>query len=364
MAAGKDVPAALPDQDLARMHGMTGLQASRCVRTLLAAGGAALLGTGAAAQPIPAKEPAALNYAGPARDIAAIPPSERGLPTVRAVPFFKVDAKPFAVEGPSFDRAGNLYFCAIYSGAILRLTPDGKLSTFFNGGKMKFGGTAVHKDGRIFASDVGTGAIIAISPDGSSFETILAPSTNYIPNDIVFDDAGGFYFTDWRGTANTPTGGGYHVAPDKTVTQVLPNVSMANGIALSPDNKVLWTAEYAAERLHRTDLNAQGKVARSHVTYSFTGRGPDSMRVDADGNVYVAMTNQGRILVFNANGSPIGQILAPGRENGNFLKLTSLAFIPGTRDMLIVSWDENGPGGTMIFRARGFAKGVTLYSHR
>lgn len=346
------------------MRGMTGFAIFRLVRVMLALGGAALLGSGASAQMQPAKQPAALNYVGPAHDIAAIPPAERGLPTVRAVPFFKVSDKAFALEGPSFDRAGNLYFCIIYQGTIQKLTPDGKLSTFFDGGKMRFGGTAVHKDGRIFATDVGTGAIIAISPDGSSFETILAPGSGMIPNDLVFDEAGGFYFTDWRGTVNSPAGGVYHMTPDKTLTQVLPNVSMANGIALSPDNKVLWTAEYAAERLHRTDLNAAGKVSRSHVTYSFIGRGPDSMRADADGNVYVAMTNQGRILVFNANGSPIGQILAPGREGGHFLKLTSLAFIPGTRDMLIVSWDDTGTGGTMIFRARGFAKGLTLYSHR
>jgi lactonase len=36
------------------------------------------------------------------------------------------------------------------------------------------------------------------------------------------------------------------------------------------------------------------------------------MRADADGNLYVAIYGQGRVLVFNKNGLPIGQILLPG----------------------------------------------------
>jgi lactonase len=88
------------------------------------------------------------------------------------------------------------------------------------------------------------------------------------------------------------------------------------------------------------------------------------MRTDVDGNVYVTITQQGRVLVFNQNGVPIGQILIPGRETGNFLRVSSLAFVPGTRELRILSWDEFGDGGTMIFRAEGLANGTTLYSHR
>lgn len=347
---------------------MAGFSTSRLTRSLFALAGAAVLGTTAGqAQPVtPAKAPAALNYAGLANDAAAIPPGERGLPTVRAVPFFKVDAKPIGLEGPSFDRAGNFYFCEIYNGQIMKLTPAGQLSVFFKGAPgTRFTGTAFHKDGRMFATDVGTGAVFAISADGSSSSVILAPARDRVPNDLVFDEAGGFYYTDWRGIATNPIGGVYHVSADyKTITPVLPNISMGNGVALSPDNKVLWSTEFAGEKLHRTEFDAQGKVSRSYITYNFVGRGPDSMRTDADGNVYVALNYQGRILVFNSNGVPIGQILAPGRETGRFLKLTSLAFVPGTRDLLITSWDETGTGGTVIFRATGFAKGATLYSHR
>ena len=100
------------------------------------------------------------------------------------------------------------------------------------------------------------------------------------------------------------------------------------------------------------------------VPYNFVGHAPDSMRTDADGNVYVAMYQQGRVMVFNDNGIPIGQILLPGRDSGHNLRSTSLAFVPGTNEVLIVTNDATGGEGSWIFRAKGFAKGATLFSHQ
>jgi lactonase len=100
------------------------------------------------------------------------------------------------------------------------------------------------------------------------------------------------------------------------------------------------------------------------VPYHFVGRAPDSMRTDADGNVYVAMYHQGRILVFSPYGMPIGQIVLPGRDQNHFLKSTSLAFVPDSSDIVIVSRDEIGGQGAMIFRAGAFAHGTRLFSHQ
>jgi len=45
---------------------------------------------------------------------------------------------------------------------------------------------------------------------------------------------------------------------------------------------------------------------------------------------------QGRVIAFGPHGIPIGHILLPGREDGGYLRSTSLAFVPGTRDVVIV----------------------------
>jgi lactonase len=311
-----------------------------------------------------------LAYTSDTRGLAPIPPAERSLPTAVAEPYFKVSDKPLALEGPSFDRQGNLLFVDVYEGRVLRLTPDLKLTTIFTDKTLHPAGIAVHKNGQIFVVGVGNfsaGRIIALDADGSNPKTILPDSAGYVPDDIVFDNKGGLYFTDFKGSSTSPTGGVYHVSADaKTIIPILPNMAMANGVALSPDGKVLWATEFSAGRLHRVDLNDQGGIARfgSSVPYQFVGRAPDSMRTDADGNVYVSMYHQGRVMVFNPNGVPIGQILLPGREDNAFLKVTSMAFTPGTRDMMIVARDELGNRGSMIFKAQGFASGTTLYSHQ
>ena len=50
---------------------------------------------------------------------------------------------------------------------------------------------------------------------------------------MVFDSKGGFYFTDFRGYSTNPKGGVYYVSPDfKTVTPVIQNISVANGVLL------------------------------------------------------------------------------------------------------------------------------------
>jgi len=206
-----------------------------------------------------------------------------------------------------------------------------------------------------------------LSPDGGNRQAVLEPTAGYVPNDLVFDPSGGLYMSDFRGTSTRPDGGVYYFAPDLyPMAAVLPGLCMANGVALSPDGKVLWATEFGACRLHRAELRAPGELAQSggSVPYHFIGPGPDSMRTDSEGNVYVAMNRQGRILIFSPYGIPIAQVLLPGREHNHFLRCTSLALAPDSCDMLIVARDEVGGGGTMVFQAQGLAAGTRLFSHQ
>jgi lactonase len=198
-------------------------------------------------------------------------------------------------------------------------------------------------------------------------QPVVPQEAGIMPNDLVFDAQGGFYFTDFRGASTDPNGGVYYVASDLgTITPVLPHLAMANGVALSPDGKELWATEFSRNLLHRVELATATTVAPfgSAIAYHFTGPAPDSMRADADGNLYVAMYGQGRVLVFNRNGIPIGQVLLPGREQGHNLRSTSMAIRPGTEDVYIVTNDAAGGRGATIFHAHAFTHGLRLYSHQ
>ena len=89
----------------------------------------------------------------------------------------------------------------------------------------------------------------------------------------------------------------------KSITPVIQNISVANGVALSTDERVLWVTETTTNRLHRIELEEDGVTIApfgATIPYYFTGHeGPDSCCIDSDDNLYVAMYGQGRVLVFN-----------------------------------------------------------------
>ena len=317
-----------------------------------------------------ATAPSALAAAGLAYDEHTrgpmpIPPSERNLQTVTAAAWLTVADKNDILEGAIFDARGNLLFCDVSNGRVLRATPDKKLSAFVDLDGYSPGGIAFHKDGRLFIAALDStytkGAIFAVNPDGKGLRAIISTDAGYLPNDLVMDAHGGFYFTDFKGSPTQPKGGVYYVSPDfKTVTCVVPNLAMANGVALSPDGGYLWITEFGRNLLHRVELadaTTMGPIGTA-IPYRFAGPAPDSMRVDADGNVYVAVHGQGRVLVFNPNGIPIGQVLLPGREQGHNLRTTSLAISPDSNDMYVVTSDHAAERGSAIFHAKVFAKGL------
>jgi lactonase len=128
----------------------------------------------------------------------------------------------------------------------------------------------------------------------------------------------------------------------------------------------LWITEFSRNLLHRVELADTTTIAPfgTAIAYRFTGPAPDSMRADSDGNLYVAMYGQGRVLVFNKSGIPIGQVLLPGRDEGHNLESTSMVIKPETNDLYILTNDGSGGQGATIFHAKTFAKALPLYSHQ
>lgn len=304
---------------------------------------------------------AGLEYDEKTRSAVPIPPSESGLATAIATHFKQVSEEPYGLEGALFANDGTLYFCEGSTNRIKRLGANKNIETVAQFGGLMPAGLAFHPDGRLFATVIGKdkGAIYAMKPDGSAKEMVLAPEAGFMPNDLAINSKGGIYFTDFKGNMTEPDGGLYYIAPDlKNVTKVVANVANANGIAISPDEKVLWLGDYGRSVLFRIDLEDDTHFDRIHSTpvYYFIGRGPDGIRTDSDGNAYVAMMSQGRVLVFNPRGLPIGQILLPGREKGNNLYSSSLAIKPDAKDIVVVARDINGLGSN-LFKSQAFAKG-------
>lgn len=156
-----------------------------------------------------------------------IPPWERPLQTVEAQPYFNVSQASLVLEGIVFDRNNNLLFVDVATGRVFKLTPERQLSIVLKENSFGASGLAVHKDGRIFIASVGDmqrGSVRAIEPNGTREQMIVAPDAGFLVNDLVFDNQGGFYFTDSRGNSADPQGGVFYVSPNVgSIHAILPN---------------------------------------------------------------------------------------------------------------------------------------------
>lgn len=306
----------------------------------------------------------------PEDHFAPIPPAERSLPSVVAKPVVKVDLgnenpSTNILEGLNFDQNGHLYICCPPHGDIFRYDVDNHHLEKFTHlpQRMLPSALKVHRDGRLFitaaGSDIGCQVAVLDPTDGHVLKS-LAHLPGRMFDDLTFDRHGGFYLSDLSGSFAHPSAGIFYVEPDEeTIHPVIEQGLIAtNGIGLDPDEENLWVTEYGRQRLLHFRLGDDRYSivsSYSNIPYYFTGlEGPDSLCVDRDGNVYVSMCGQGRFIVFNPNGFPIGQILLPGREHGDMLKSTHITIRPGTTEAYMCSSNLK-TGEAEIFKAGVYA---------
>lgn len=309
------------------------------------------------------------------KEFCPIPANEKNIPSVTAeffveIPMDNVTPGLNVVEGLIFDREGNLYVLHVPAGKVYKIDMETKEVSLFI--EMPFhmipAAIKIHKDGRFFICviDSDFGSCVAIfSKEGEYLESIVK-DTGRVIDDMVFDHDGGFYFSDLGGSIDHPSAGVFYVSNDyKEITPIVERGMVAtNGIALSPDEKNLWVTEFGQGKLHHIKIiNNKFNVRplAAFVAYHFTGiDGPDSICVDEDGNVYTAMTGQGRCLIFNKNGMPIGQVLIPNRDKGEMMKSTHVMLRPNTNEAYICSADLK-TGKSAIFVAKVFSKAHKSY---
>lgn len=301
-----------------------------------------------------------------------IPSHEQMLQTVVAEPFVQAVDHCVDIEGLHFNRRGSiLYFVNCPENKVCQIDmATKKVSVVCEVNRYAPGtyiaAVKVHKDGRLFIPYLNEahddGGIFYINSDGSGF-TQIEIARGIIADDMVFDSKGGIYVTDMCGHPTDLKGTIEYITPDfKNRYTVIDNLATPNGIALSTDESVLWLADTTCGTVMRTGLTADGlhkTEMNQMVVYKTTGfLGPDSIVVDNDDNVYNALYFQGRVLVFNQFGFPIGQVLMPGRDEGSNLRTTHPCVRPGTRELYVCTNDDNNQGA-WIMKCGSFAEANT-----
>lgn len=211
------------------------------------------------------------------------------------------------LEGPVFDAAGNLYVTDIPFGRIFRIDVRGEWELVAewdgepNGAKFLDDRELIVTDYRhgLTAVDVTRGTVRPFLDRRNSerFKGV---------NDLVFDSRGNLYFTDQGQTGlHDPTGRLYRLRPNGQLDLLLANVPSPNGVALSPDERVLYLAVTRGNQVWRVPLLDDGSVAKVGAFFTSYGpSGPDGLAVDEAGRVIVANPGLGCAWVLNPRAEP------------------------------------------------------------
>jgi gluconolactonase len=195
------------------------------------------------------------------------------------------------LEGPSFDRQGNLWCVDIPFGRIFRIDPKGEwqLVVQYDGWP---NGLKFHRDGRAFIADYRRG-LLALDPERGKVEAVLGTAFSESfkgLNDLHFADNGDLYFTDQgqSGIAD-PTGRVWRLRKNGELNKLLDNAPSPNGITLNKKNLHVYVAITRSQQIWRLPLMAGGTPSKTGVAIQLSGghAGPDGIETDDEDGLLV-----------------------------------------------------------------------------
>ena len=209
------------------------------------------------------------------------------------------------IEGPSCDRAGNLYAVNYdRQGTIGRVTPDGECDLFVELPAGSVGnGIRFHSDGAMLIADYTNHNVLRVDMATRAISVYAHEPAMNQPNDIAIGADDLVYASDPNWAEST--GQIWRVGPEGRVDLLETGMGTTNGIEVSPDEKTLYVNESVQRNVWTYDLARDGEISNKRLLIQFADFGMDGMRCDIDGNLYITRHGKGTI----AKLSPTGEIL-------------------------------------------------------
>lgn len=263
-------------------------------------------------------------------------------------------------EGPAWDGE-RLIFSDIPGDTVHVLEPDGTLSVLYTPSDLANGHT-FDRSGDLLNAEHASGAITRWTPENGRETVVEAYRGDHLnsPNDIVVRAGDGMmFFTDppyglgsvFEGEERTREIAfngvfGFDEATGR-MTLIDDALERPNGIALSPDESVLYVSDSATQKLWAYDLAEDGTASNKRLFADLAIEGGewnvDGMRVDSEGRIY-ATCPEG-ICVLAPDGARVATLEMPVRS-------TNLSWAGEALDELYIT------AGSEVWRVKTSASGI------
>ncbi len=193
-----------------------------------------------------------------------------------------------STEGPSTNSKGEVFFTDSPNNKSYRIGLDGKVTEFL-ADTGRAGGQTFGADGRLYVANIAAEKIVAYDPSGAA--TVITEGLR--GNDLAVANNGNIYVTQpapLPGRDNRV----WLVKPNGEKSVVDTGINYPNGITLSPDQKLLYVAEYRSHWVWSFQIQPDGTLLHKqrffwlHAPDTADDSGTDGIKVDRDGRLYVA----------------------------------------------------------------------------
>jgi gluconolactonase len=214
-------------------------------------------------------------------------------------------------EGPVWSRGGYLIFSDAPHNRLLELKPQQHPSVLRENSNGAMG-NAFDAEQRLYTCETHLRRVTRTDKKGNI--EVLAERWEdkrlNAPNDIVVRKDGQVYFTDpafgnQRDARELDFYGVYHLSRKGELEVIAKPKGRPNGVAISPNGRVLYVTNSDERNLRAYDLDHNGQASNERVLVSAIEGIPDGVRVDEKGNLYVAAN---KIELYTPEGKQLGSI--------------------------------------------------------
>ena len=267
------------------------------------------------------------------------------------------DAVAYHGEGPVWsERWGGLRWVDMLAGDVLSLGADGTVerrhvASVAAALRPRLGDGAVLGIERGFALEEASGTITRLSEVWTDERLRM--------NEGACDPDGRFYCGSMAYEKQAGAGALYRLDPDRSVHVVLANVTVSNGLDWSPDGSLTYYNDTDTRRVDVFDYDRDAGL-NNRRPFVDAGARPDGLTVDAEGGIWVALSDAGAVRRYTAEGALDDVIELP------VTKVTACTFGGARLDELFITTSREGleptaePAAGSLFRAVPGVSGLAV----